>query len=82
MSYGATHDSGFEDDDPVLIVRPLLVGSKIIYYSRDRALNFEATVKASSLAFLWVVDVEPSEAPEHFIGYGDVVRVVEMGTQG
>lgn len=63
----------------IVPVRPLPVGSKVIYYSREKTLNFEATVKASSLSFLWVVDTD-EEHMQHFLVYDYIVEVIEIGT--
>lgn len=61
--------------EPREIMRPLSVGTTLIYYSREKCLNSQAVVKASSLYFLWVVDVEESDVREHFIAYGDIVSI-------
>jgi hypothetical protein len=61
--------------EPREIMRPLSVGTTLIYYSREKCLNIQAVVKASSFYFLWVVDVEESDVREHFIAYGDIVSI-------
>lgn len=63
--------------EPREIMRPLSVGTTLIYYSREKCLDVEATVRAATLAFIWVADTEESESREHFIMYSDVVSISE-----
>ncbi len=56
-------------------LRPLEIGTRLIYYSKEKCLNVEATVKASTLAFIWVRDVEESASMEHCILYSDIVQI-------
>lgn len=66
------------EEKPLEIMRPLEIGTRIIYYSRDRCLNISAKVKASTLAFIWIVDEEESESREHFIWYSDIVQILPL----
>ncbi len=57
-----TYEEDEMQGEPREIMRPLSVGTTLIYYSREKCLDVEATVKAATLAFIWVVDTEESES--------------------
>lgn len=48
---------------------------RLKYYNHERMQELEATVRSTGLYMLWVVDVQESEAREHFICYTDIVQV-------
>ena len=56
--------------------RPLPIGSRLIYYDGEKKLNVVGEVKASTVAFIWIVDVDTRE--QHFIMYCDIVKVLEI----
>jgi hypothetical protein len=57
--------------------RPLPIGTRLIYYNKEQYREMEAIVKDAGYVMLWIIDQEHSENDEHFIGYKDIVRVVE-----
>ncbi len=57
--------------------RPLLTGTRLVYYNKERCKEQEAIVKEAGFIILWVIDQEKSKNDEHFISYKDVVRVIQ-----
>ncbi len=62
-------------EEVVIKDRPLEVGARLKYYNHERMQELEATVRSAGLYMLWVVDVQESDAREHFICYTDIVQV-------
>jgi len=58
--------------------RPLPIGTRLIYYNKEQCREMEAIVKDAGYVILWIIDQEHSKNDEHFIGYKDIVRVVEV----
>ena len=58
--------------------RPLPIGSKIMYYDKERKLDMKAEVKASTVSFLWIVDVDTRQ--QSFIMYSGILEILELGT--
>ncbi len=57
--------------------RPLPNGTRLTYYNHERMQEVEAVVRSAGLYMLWVVDVQESDAREHFISYTDIVQVLQ-----
>jgi len=58
--------------------RPLPIGTRLIYYNKEQCREMEAIVKDADYVILWIIDQEHSKNDEHFIGYKDIVRVIEV----
>jgi hypothetical protein len=58
--------------------RPLPIGTRLIYYNKEQCREMEAIVKDAGYVILWIIDQEHSKNDEHFIGYKDIVRVIEV----
>jgi hypothetical protein len=58
--------------------RPLPIGTRLIYYNKERCREMGAIVKDAGYVILWIIDQEHSENDEHFIGYKDIVRAIEV----
>ncbi len=58
--------------------RPLPIGTRLIYYNKEQCREMEAIVKDAGYVILWIIDQEHSQNDEHFIGYKDIVRVIEV----
>jgi len=61
--------------------RPLPIGTRVVYYNKERALEQEAFVKEAGFIMLWIIDQEHSTQDEHFISYKDIVRVIQESTR-
>ena len=55
--------------------RPLEVGTRLTYYNHERMQEVEAVVRSAGLYMLWIIDVQESEARDHYISYTDIVQV-------
>ena len=78
---GAWYDSGMYDNADIRGTfpndyRPIPIGSKLLYYDGEKKLNIVGEVKASTVTFIWIVDVDTRE--QHFIMYCDIVKVLEI----
>ena len=58
--------------------RPLPIGTRLIYYNKEQCREMEAIVKDAGYVILWIIDQEHSKNDEHFIGYKDIVRVIQV----
>jgi len=58
--------------------RQLPIGTRLIYYNKEQCREMEAIVKDAGYVILWIIDQEHSKNDEHFIGYKDIVRVIEV----
>jgi hypothetical protein len=60
------------------IKRPLPVGTRLIYYNKEKCKEMEAIVKDAGYFILWIIDQEHSKQDDHFVSYKDIVRVIEQ----
>ncbi len=55
--------------------RPLLTGTRLVYYNKERRKEQEAIVKEAGMYMLWVEDLQNRDVTT-FIRYSDLVWVL------